>query len=59
MWESTLDGYRAIWLCHRGLTPKYRQRVAEAASSNRVRHLTSRTAMKAFLQTAAKDDLIG
>jgi adenylate kinase family enzyme len=54
MWESTLDGYRVIWLCHRGLTPKYRQRVAEAASSKQVHHLTSRTAIKAFLQAAAK-----
>jgi adenylate kinase family enzyme len=53
MWESTLDGYRVIWLCHRGLTPKYRQRVAEAASSKQVHHLTSRTAIKAFLQAAA------
>ncbi len=54
MWESTLDGYRVIWRCHRGLTPKYRHRVAEAASSKHVHHLTSRAAMKAFLQAAAK-----
>jgi hypothetical protein len=54
MWESTLDGYRVIRLCHRGLTPTYRQRVAEAASSKQVHHLTSRAAMKAFLQAAAK-----
>ncbi len=54
MWESTLDSYRVIWRCHRGLTPRYRQRVAEAASSKQVHHLTSRTAMTAFLQGAAK-----
>ncbi len=54
VWESTLDGYRVIWLCHRSLTPKYRQHVAEAAPSKQVYHLTSRSAMKTFLQAAAK-----
>jgi adenylate kinase family enzyme len=53
VWESTLDGYRVVWLCHRGLTPRYRQRIADEASSKRVHHLTSRVAMKAFLQAAA------
>jgi hypothetical protein len=53
LWESTLDGYRVVWLCHRGLTPRYRQRIADEASSKQVHHLTSRAAMKAFLQAAA------
>ncbi len=57
IWESTLDSYRVIWLCHRGLTPKYRQRIAEAASSKQVHHLTSRAAMKAFVRAAARGDL--
>jgi adenylate kinase family enzyme len=55
MWASTLNGYQVIWRCHRSLTPKYRQCIAEAASSKQVHHLTSRTAMKAFLQAVAKD----
>jgi len=50
VWESTLDSYRVVWLCHRRLTPKYRQLVADAASSKRVHHLTSRAAIKKFLQ---------
>lgn len=50
VWESTLDSYRVVWLCHRGLTPKYRELVVEAASSKRVHHLRSRTEMKAFLR---------
>lgn len=53
VWESTLDGYRVVWLCHRRLTPRYRQRIADEASSKQVHHLTSRAAMKAFLQAAA------
>jgi hypothetical protein len=51
VWESTLDSYRVVWLCHRQLTPRYRQLIADVASSKRVYHLTSRAAMKAFLQT--------
>ena len=55
VWESTLDGYRVVWRCHRGLTPRYRQRIAEEASSKQVHHLTSRAAMKAFLRAAADE----
>jgi adenylate kinase family enzyme len=50
VWESTLDSYRVVWCCRRRLTPRYRQLVADAASSKRVYHLTSRIAMKVFLQ---------
>jgi hypothetical protein len=50
MWSSTLDSYRVIWRCHRGLTPRYRQLVADAAASKRVHHLKSPAAMRAFLQ---------
>jgi adenylate kinase family enzyme len=49
LWSSTVDSYQVIWRCHRMLTPKYRQLVAEAAASKRVHHLTSRAAMAALL----------
>jgi adenylate kinase family enzyme len=52
---STLDGYRVVWRCHRRLTPHYRQRVAAAASTQQVHHLTSRAAMRAFLAAVADD----
>jgi adenylate kinase family enzyme len=55
LWESTLDGYQVIGRCHRHLTPRYRQLVADAASSKRVYHLTSRTAMEAFLQSVGDE----
>src|ERR1043165_239047 len=29
LWESTLDSYRVVGRCHRHLTPRYRQLVAE------------------------------
>ena len=50
LWSSTLSGYRVIRLCHRHLTPKYRQLVASSSSNKRVHHLRSRAEMKTFLQ---------
>jgi hypothetical protein len=50
IWSSTLAGYRVLWLCHRRLTPRHRQLVANASSSKWVHHLKSPTEMKAFLQ---------
>src|SRR4051794_32920055 len=29
VWSSSMDSYRVVWRCHRGLTPKYRRYVAE------------------------------
>src|SRR5215831_13411643 len=31
VWVSTLDSYRVVWLCHRRLTPRYRELVTDAA----------------------------
>lgn len=49
MWSSTLSSYRVIPLCHRHMTPRYRQLVAEAAASKRVHHLRSPAEVRAFL----------
>jgi adenylate kinase family enzyme len=51
MWRSTMAGYRVIPLCHRDLTPRYRQLVAEAAAAKRVHHLKSPREMRAFLES--------
>ena len=45
-----MNSYRVVWLCHRDLTPKYRQLVADAAPSKRVHHLKSPAEMRAFLE---------
>ena len=50
MWSSTLNSYRVVWLCHRRLTPRYRQLVVDVAASKRVHHLKSPADMRAFLQ---------
>jgi adenylate kinase family enzyme len=55
IWESTLDGYKVVGRCHRHLTPRYRQYIAEAASSKRVHHLRSRSAMTAFIQATMNE----
>lgn len=49
MWSSTLNSYRVIQLCHKKLTPKYRQLVAEQVSHKRVHHLRSAGEIRAFV----------
>ena len=55
MWSSTLSSYRVLPLCHRNLTPKYRQLVADAAASKRVHHLRSPAQIRSFLETVKKE----
>jgi adenylate kinase family enzyme len=55
VWESSLDGYQVVWQCHRRLTPKYRQLVADMASSKRVHHLRSRSEVAAFIQSVVDE----
>jgi adenylate kinase family enzyme len=55
LWSSTVNSYKVIWGCHRTLTPKYRQLVAEAAGAKRVHHLTSRAAITALLDAVGRE----
>jgi adenylate kinase family enzyme len=55
IWSSTLSCYRTIWRCHRRLTPRYRQLVADAASSKRVHHLRSAAEMTTFLAAVERE----
>jgi adenylate kinase family enzyme len=41
LWQSTISSYQTVGLCHRKLTPKYREYVNQAKSSKRVYHLQS------------------
>jgi adenylate kinase family enzyme len=54
LWSSTLSSYRVIPLCHRQLTPRYRQLVADAAASKRVHHLRSQAQMQSFLEAVKR-----
>jgi len=49
MIRSTLDSYRVVWQCHKHLTPKYRELVAESRHRKRVHHLTSPAMIERFL----------
>jgi adenylate kinase family enzyme len=55
LWSSSIQSYRVIWLCHRHLTPKYRQLVAETAASKRVHHLRSPAQIRSFLEALKKE----
>lgn len=55
MWRSTLDSWRVVGLCHRNLTPKYRQLVEHAAGSKRVHHLRSASQMRSFLEVVKEE----
>jgi adenylate kinase family enzyme len=55
VWASTLDSYRVVWRCHRLLTPRYRQLVADASSSKRVHHLKSASEIAAFLEAVREE----
>ena len=52
--SSTLSCYRTIWLCHRHLTPKYRELVSEARAQKRVHHLRSPAEMAVLLVEVGK-----
>jgi len=56
IWHSTINCYKIIWRCHRHLTPKYRQLVAEMAASKRVHHLRSPAEMAAFLDALKREE---
>jgi adenylate kinase family enzyme len=58
VWRSTLDSYQVVWRCHRRLTPRYRQLVADVSSSKRVHHLQSPAQMRAFLTTMKREQRI-
>jgi adenylate kinase family enzyme len=55
MWSSSMQAYSVIGLCHRHLTPRYRQLVADAASTKQVHHLRSPTEMRAFLAAVRQE----
>ena len=55
MLSSTIDSYRVLWLCHRHLTPKYRELVSEARPQKRVHHLRSAQEISAFLNAVRSE----
>lgn len=55
LWSSSMQSYRVLRLCHRHLTPKYRQLVTEEATLKRVHHLRSPAQIESFLDAVKKE----
>ena len=55
IWSSTVNSYKVVRRCHRRLTPRYRQLVAEMQDSKRVHHLKSPAEIKAFLDAIERE----
>ena len=55
IWSSTMDSYKVLWRCHRGLTPRYRKLVADAAASKRVHHIKSRAGISALVDAIERE----
>ena len=52
---AAMNSYKVLWLCHRGLTPRYRQLVAAEAASKRVHHVRSRAEIAAFVDAIRRE----
>jgi len=48
--RSSLTSYRVLWLCHKYLTPKYREYIEQAQSIKRVYHLRSPKQISQFFE---------
>ena len=55
VWSSSMLSYKVLWLCHRQLTPKYRQFVADMSAMKRVHHLRSGKEIRVFLDGVGKE----
>ncbi|WP_206019908.1 adenylate kinase [Pseudomaricurvus alkylphenolicus] len=53
--KSSLNSYKILWLCHKKLTPAYRQLVTDSMESKQVYHLTSPVAIAEFLKRQRLD----
>jgi hypothetical protein len=56
LWSSSVQSYRVLWVCHRHLTPRYRQLVPEGASKS-VHHLRSPGQICSFLKGVKEEHL--
>src|SRR4029453_4817525 len=55
VWSSPLRSYGWVWGFHTRPTPKYRELIAESASSKRVHHLRSRAEIEAFIDPVGRE----
>lgn len=48
--RSSLNSYRVLWLCHKYLTPKYREYIEQAQSIKNVYHIRSIKEISQFFE---------
>jgi adenylate kinase family enzyme len=51
IFKSSINSYRALWLCHKYLTPKYREYVDRARSTKKVYHIRSVEQISKFFES--------
>ncbi len=53
--KSSLLSYRVLWLCHKHLTPKYREYIEQAKSAKSVYHIRTTKQISQFFELIAND----
>ncbi|MGA9382508.1 MAG: hypothetical protein WBV73_27425 [Phormidium sp.] len=48
--KSSLSSYRVLWLCHKKLTPRYREYIKQVQSTKSVYHLRSTKQISQFFE---------
>ncbi|MEH1823600.1 MAG: adenylate kinase [Nostoc sp.] len=54
--RSSLTSYRALWLCHKYLTPKYREFIEQTQSIKNVYHIRSTKEISQFVELIHAED---
>jgi adenylate kinase family enzyme len=49
--KSSMNSYRALWLCHKYLTPRYREYIKQAQSTKNVYHIRSPKQISQFFES--------
>ncbi|MEG4231983.1 hypothetical protein QUA40_07710 [Microcoleus sp. Pol11C3] len=52
--KSSINSYRALWLCHKYLTPRYREYVDRAQNTKSVYHIRSTKEIAQFLESISQ-----
>lgn len=58
IFKGSMTSYRALWLCHKYLTPRYRAYVEQARSSKNIYHIRSIAEIEQFLTDWGKDEAL-
>ena len=56
VWQSSMNSYGVLLPCHRDLTPRYRQLIAEKATTKRTFGLKSRAQIETFLEKMRREN---